>query len=76
MCDVLLEKKVDEGDASAAKGAEGNKKSARKGRQLRVLDGKSGQSLSILLGSVSSSSLSAFGVLYYQYRLIAGLKMA
>lgn len=44
----------DEGDSASIKSNDsGQKKSARKVKQLRVIDPKAGQSLSILLGSVS-----------------------
>ena len=46
--------KKDEGDTASVKSNEsGTKKSAKKAKTLRVLDGKAGQALSILLGSVS-----------------------
>ncbi|XP_067949319.1 protein diaphanous homolog 2-like isoform X2 [Watersipora subatra] len=46
--------KVEEGDASSVKNSEGTKKPSKKNKQLRILDGKSGQGLSILLGSVKA----------------------
>lgn len=51
---TLLEK-VDDGDTASIKSNDSHKKASRKVKQLRVLDGKMAQSLSILLGSVSAS---------------------
>ena len=50
---VVCAEKKDEADISSVQSKEGNtKKSSKKAKQLRVLDGKLAQSLSILLGSV------------------------
>lgn len=53
----LLTEKVDEGDTASIKSNDSSKKQPRKVKQLRVLDGKMAQSLSILLGSVGASCL-------------------
>jgi len=57
----IPEKNAEDGSAESVKSSESSKKS-RKAKQLRVLDGKQGQSLSILLGSVSDMLLPVFSV--------------